>query len=209
VARVLVVDDQPLVGRTVKRQLGALGLDVDLVETKTDAFRRLRVATELDGFVLDVRLQGDLDGLDVLDAVIAARPNTPRAMMSGRLSTVVLDRAMLFGTAFICKPCGKGQLARFALDVLSTYITEAELRRHVVDFGMRARLSPTEQTILATLVAGDSRKEYATKASVSSKTVDAQIGNTLLKAKSAGVEVDDIKDLVATLLRTARIGMRR
>jgi DNA-binding NarL/FixJ family response regulator len=209
VARVLVVEDQPLVGRTVKRQLGGHGLDVEVVATKAEALRRLRGPVRLDGFLLDLRLEGDLDGLDVLDAVIAAHPNTPRAMMSGHLSPVALDRAMLFGTAFICKPCGKRQLARFALDVLSTCITETALRAHVVDFAMRAGLSPTEQTILASLVAGGSRNDYATRASVSSKTVDAQIGNTLLKAKSAGVEVGDIKDLVATLLRTARICDRR
>ena len=97
---------------------------------------------------------------------------------------------MLVGTAFICKPCGREQLARFALDALSTCITEPDLHARRGLWNARS-LSSTEQTILATLAAGGSRRGYATQASVSSKTVDAQIGNILLKAKSAGLQIDD------------------
>jgi CheY-like chemotaxis protein len=78
------------------------GLAVDVVGTKAAAVSALQSATSWDGLLLDVRLDGDVDGLDVLDIVVASRPESPRALISAWLAPGVVNRAELV------RPFGEG-----------------------------------------------------------------------------------------------------
>ncbi len=208
-AKVLLVEDYVPAARAVTRYLRAHGVDTHHVTTRAGALRLLRTSTPWDGFLLDLHLVEALDGLEVLDAVLAAQPDAPRAIISGSLAPAVHNRALRCGTPFICKPCGKEEIGVLAFEVQCACIAEPRLRAHVVAFGRSAKLSSTEHAIIAWLVVGRTRESYLNATGVSLKTFDAHVGAILLKAKRVGLEVDDRKDLVIAMLRSARVAGTR
>jgi DNA-binding NarL/FixJ family response regulator len=203
-ATVLYVEDEPLVARGVVRVLRSNELETHHVTSKADAVHLLRASPPWDGFLIDVGLLEAFDGLDVLDAVVALQPHATRAVLSGRGDPGVINHAMRSGAAFISKPCGTGELGLFARNVHSSCITEEELRAHVVEVGSSARLSQTEQVVLAWLVCGRSRDSYCAVGETAPKTLESHIRATLIKVRRIGLDVDDMGDLVNALLRRAR-----
>ena len=113
---ILVLDDEPIVGKRLKPALAKSGYEVDVVETGADALRKLQERT-YDIVVTDVRMEG-VDGLEVLRQVRARSPRTAVIMITGYATVDVAREALTLGAFdFIAKP--------FRLDDLRTAITRA------------------------------------------------------------------------------------
>ncbi|MDA8387773.1 MAG: response regulator [Nitrospiraceae bacterium] len=79
--KILVLDDDPAVGLSCGRILGAEGYAVDAVETGAEALRRL-AAEEFDLLIADIRLP-DIDGIEVLREARTIQPATDVVMITG------------------------------------------------------------------------------------------------------------------------------
>src|SRR5207249_4151766 len=78
--RVLVVDDEPTLRRTIARALSAKGFDVVQCEDGASALAQIR-ASAFDVMLLDLMLPG-VSGLDVLREVKSIRPDIECVMMT-------------------------------------------------------------------------------------------------------------------------------
>ena len=132
---ILVLDDEPIVGKRLRPALAKSGYEVDVVESGAAALARLAART-YDIVVTDVRMEG-VDGLEVLRQVRARSPRTAVILITG-YATVELARAALTMGAFdfIAKP--------FKLDDLRAVIARAAAQLAPGDdAGAEARASAT------------------------------------------------------------------
>ncbi|OLC58606.1 MAG: DNA-binding response regulator [Chloroflexi bacterium 13_1_40CM_4_68_4] len=165
--RVLVVDDEPAILRTVRANLGRRGFDVEVATTAEDAIAQ---ADRQDLIVLDLGLP-DRDGLDVIRS-IRARSKTPIIVLSVRDGEREKVRALDLGADdYLTKPFGVEELVarvRVALrhaerpeetdDVFRTGDLTVDLgRRRVLVEGEEVRLTPTEYELLVALVRNPDR----------------------------------------------------
>lgn len=101
--KLLVVDDDPVVGASFKRVLSGKGYIVVSAENGTDALARLQ-EEEFDAVFTDLRMPG-MDGLQVAERVRAAQPWTPVVIVTGYGSPGNEARARAAGvTDFLRKP---------------------------------------------------------------------------------------------------------
>jgi DNA-binding NtrC family response regulator len=99
----LIVDDEPIVGKRLKAALEKHGYEVEVFETGQSAIQRLK-ERQFDIVVSDIRME-DADGLDVLEAVKQSSSRTKTILITG-YATVELAREALAKGAFdfLAKP---------------------------------------------------------------------------------------------------------
>ena len=101
--RVLVIDDEPLIGRALKRTLS--DHDVVYEERSERAVARLRAGEDFDVVLCDLRMPGP-DGLAVLETIAAVAPHLARRMvlMTGGASNDALTKTAARGVRVLEKP---------------------------------------------------------------------------------------------------------
>jgi DNA-binding NtrC family response regulator len=101
--QILVVDDESIVGKRLKQALEKSGYAVEICEDGATAVKRID-AQPFDIVVTDVRMD-EVDGMQVLEHVIARSPRTKVIIITG-YATVELAREALIKGAFdfIAKP---------------------------------------------------------------------------------------------------------
>jgi len=106
---ILVVDDEPVVGERLQASLGRDGFVVEVFVDPQQALARL-AERPFDIVVSDIRM-GEVDGLRVMAAALAASPGTRVIMITG-YATLELARESLAKGAFdfIAKPFKLGEL---------------------------------------------------------------------------------------------------
>ncbi|HET9725440.1 MAG TPA: response regulator [Gemmatimonadales bacterium] len=118
-ATILLVDDDPLVRRTLARALERNGHRVASAENGLDGARRAREGG-VDLAIVDIHMP-DMDGLELLAQLRATLPAMPVIMMSGGDQTrdlaLLQDAKLLGACAVLAKP--------FSLDELYTVIATA------------------------------------------------------------------------------------
>ncbi len=99
----LVVDDEPIVGKRLKAALEKHGCQVEIFESGQSAIQRLK-EKKFDIVVSDVRMD-DADGLEVLAAVQQSSSRTKTILITG-YATVELAREALAKGAYdvLAKP---------------------------------------------------------------------------------------------------------
>jgi DNA-binding NtrC family response regulator len=99
----MIVDDEPIVGKRLKSALEKYGYEVEAFEAGLSAIQRLK-DKQFDIVVSDVRME-DADGLDVLEAVKQSSSRTKTILITG-YATVELAREALAKGAFdfLAKP---------------------------------------------------------------------------------------------------------
>ena len=135
--KLLVVDDDPALSRTLKRALGVEGYDVECAQDGAEALQRL-TAARFDAVVLDVSMPR-LDGLAVCRRMRERRDRTPVLMLTAR--DAVGDRVSGLDAGaddYLVKP--------FALDELNARV-RALLRRAGEDAGHPDRLAYLDLTL--------------------------------------------------------------
>jgi DNA-binding response OmpR family regulator len=122
VATILLVDDDPLVRRTLMRALERLGYGVVTSENGLDGARRARDGG-LDLAIVDIHMP-DMDGLELLAQLKVTCPTLPVIMMSGGDQTrdlALLRDAMLLGASgTLAKPFSLDELHTLVASVLSS-----------------------------------------------------------------------------------------
>jgi len=101
--KVLVVDDDPVVGRSFDRVLSARGYAVITAENGQDALRKLS-SENYDVVFTDIRMPG-MNGLEVAERVKASQPWLPVVIVTGYASEANESRAEAAGVSgFLRKP---------------------------------------------------------------------------------------------------------
>jgi DNA-binding NtrC family response regulator len=101
--RIMVVDDESIVGRRLKPALEKSGYQVEVFEDGKSAIERIALEP-FDIVVTDVRMD-EIDGMQVLQQVLTTSPHTKVIIITG-YATVELAREALIKGAFdfIAKP---------------------------------------------------------------------------------------------------------
>ena len=124
--RLLVVDDEAIVGKRLQQVFGKMGF---VVESHTDPASALEAmaAQPFDIVVTDLKMEG-IDGMEVLSRVKEINPEARVIIITGYAQSETEDEAFARGVFdFIAKP--------FRLDELKQVINRAveELRRQTAD----------------------------------------------------------------------------
>jgi DNA-binding NtrC family response regulator len=100
---VLLLDDEPIVGRRLQPSLVKDGYRVEIFTDSQEALNRLR-EKEFDIVVTDIRMN-EVDGLEILEQVKARSPRTQVILITG-YATIELAREALAKGAFdfLAKP---------------------------------------------------------------------------------------------------------
>lgn len=101
--QVLVLDDEPIVGKRLKTALEKTGYAVEAFEDAREALRRCDEKT-FDIIVTDVRME-EVDGLQVLEHVLARSARSKVIVITGYATVEVAREALAKGAFdFIAKP---------------------------------------------------------------------------------------------------------
>ncbi len=101
--RVLIVDDEPIVGKRLTPALEKHGFEVEAFVDPTLALARLKEQS-FDIVVTDLRME-EVDGIGVLEHVMSACPNTRVILITGYATVEVAREALVKGAFdFIAKP---------------------------------------------------------------------------------------------------------
>lgn len=165
-AVILVVDDEPAIGRVVRANLARHGFQVEIAETAGAAIEAFG-SLHPDLILLDLGLP-DMDGIEVIRAV-RSRDNTPIVVLSVRDAESDKVAALDQGADdYLTKPFGVDELlarVRVALRhaaragsgsaaVFRTGEMEVDLElRRVTVAGREIRLTPTEYQLLKAFIA--------------------------------------------------------
>jgi len=114
--RLLVVDDEPIVGKRLQQVFGKMGLTVETFTNPLPAVAAME-KTPFDIVVTDLKMEG-LDGIEVLNRAKALNPEARVIIITGYAQPETADEAYDKGVFdFIAKP--------FRLDELKQVITRA------------------------------------------------------------------------------------
>jgi DNA-binding NtrC family response regulator len=109
--RVMVVDDEPIVGRRLRPVLEKLGFEVEVFEDPTPALARF-LQGRFEIVVSDIRMAG-MDGIALLERVRSHSPSTKVILITGHPSPEVSAEAMAKGAfEYIAKPFKTDDLRR-------------------------------------------------------------------------------------------------
>ena len=101
--QVMVLDDEPIVGKRLKKALETHGFEVETFLKPKEALSRLG-EKEFDIVVTDLRMD-EVDGIQVLDHVMAECPRTRVVLITGYATVEVAREALVKGAFdFIAKP---------------------------------------------------------------------------------------------------------
>ena len=100
---VLLIDDEPIVGKRLGPSLTKIGCNVEAFEDPKKALERIDEKS-FDVVVTDIRM-GEIDGMQVLDHVRARSPRTKVIMITGYAMVELAREAMEKGAFdFVAKP---------------------------------------------------------------------------------------------------------
>ena len=128
---VLLLDDEPIVGKRLKPALTKIGCDVEVFEDSRKALERIN-QKDFDIVVTDIRMD-EIDGIEILEHVRQKTPRTKVIMITGYAMMSLARKAMEKGAFdFIAKPFKPDELRRViaraakALDLSVDFQTGAD-----------------------------------------------------------------------------------
>lgn len=100
---VLLLDDEPIVGKRLKPALAKIGCEVEVFEDPKEALKRID-EKEFDIVVTDIRMEG-VNGIEVLEHVTGRSSRTKVIIITGYAMMSLAREAMKKGAFdFIAKP---------------------------------------------------------------------------------------------------------
>jgi len=164
-ASILIVDDEKNILLSLSQSLQLAGYRTELAQTGQLGLE-VAAARPVDAVLLDVRLP-DLDGLSVLERLLALRPGLPAIMMSGHATIDTAVRATQLGARdFLEKPIARDRLLVAVRNALAHQAVVAQLEELKAEVGqyemvgkgpamtrlyaLIARAAPSEGRVLIT-----------------------------------------------------------
>ena len=115
--RILVVDDDPVGGKSFSRVLSGKGYAVITAANAQEALEKMR-ESKYDMIYTDIKMPG-MDGLELAERVKAAQPWTPVVIVTGYGTTAHQQRAKAAGvSAFLHKPLSPEMIEGSAAEAL-------------------------------------------------------------------------------------------
>jgi len=113
--QLLILDDEPIVGKRLAPALNKLGCEIETFEDPERALKRI-AEKEFHIVVTDVRME-NIDGLQVLEKVLAQSPRTKVIMITGYATMEIAREALAKGAFdFIAKPFTPGDLRKIVAE---------------------------------------------------------------------------------------------
>jgi CheY-like chemotaxis protein len=101
--RIMILDDEPIVGKRLRPALDKYGFDVEVFEDPRKALERLQ-EHDFDIVVTDVRME-EVDGIQMLEHIMATSERTRVILITGYATVEVAREALVKGAFdFIAKP---------------------------------------------------------------------------------------------------------
>ncbi len=198
-ATVFVVDDDPLVRRSLERLLGSVNLPVRSFGTASQ-FREAPGPTGPSCIVLDVRMPG-MSGMELQKQLAAEGVTVPIIFVSGHGDISTVADAMRGGAIdFLEKPVIPQRL----LDRVQQALTQdrenrcSRAERDAVAARL-AFLTPREREVVDLVVAGLTNKGIAARLGISSQAVDAHRAKAMRK-----LGADSVAELVRLVVEARR-----
>lgn len=117
--RVLLVEDNPTLRKSVTRQLQSLGYEVLEADTGPSALEKLNSEISIDLMFSDVVMPGGLNGVELARMAAERRPGLKVLLTSGFPDPASRGIAPLDGIRLLSKPYRKQELARAIWEVLT------------------------------------------------------------------------------------------
>lgn len=109
--KVMLLDDEPIVGKRLKPALTKIGCEVEVFEDSREALERID-QTDFDIVITDIRMD-EIDGIEILEHVQQKSPRTRVIMITGYAMMSLAKKAMEKGAFdFIAKPFKPDDLRR-------------------------------------------------------------------------------------------------
>lgn len=135
--KVLLLDDEPIVGKRLKPALTKIGCEVEVFEDSRKALERID-QIDFDIVITDIRMD-EIDGIEILDHVHQKSPRTRVIIITGYAMMSLAQKAMEKGAFdFIAKPFKPDDLRRVVARA-------AEALGLAVDFNTGAGHEPNAQ----------------------------------------------------------------
>ena len=101
--KIMILDDEPIVGKRLKPAIEKYGFEVEVYEDSTQALSRLK-EQDCDIVVTDVRME-EINGIQVLEHIMAQSKRTKVIIITGYATVEVAREALVKGAFdFIAKP---------------------------------------------------------------------------------------------------------
>ncbi len=191
--RVMVVDDHPMWRESVARDLADAGYEVVAATGEGAQAVRVVAAARPDVVVLDLQLP-DLSGVEVLQGLLAARPGVRVLMLSASgEQRDVLDAVKAGASGYLVKSAGREEFldavrrtadgdAVFTPGLAGLVLGEFRRLATAPAAGPEApRLTERETEVLRLVAKGLSYKQIASRLTLSHRTVQNHVQNTLNK----------------------------
>ncbi|NIP16989.1 MAG: response regulator [Xanthomonadales bacterium] len=193
---ICIIDDDEAVRESLRILLFAAGYQTVQFES-ADAFLALEEVTELDAFLLDLRMPGT-DGMELHEILNERESRVPVIFITGHGDIPLAVSAIQKGAFdFLTKPFEEGEL----LEKISAAV--AEYRALQEELGQLVRLqscfeslTPRERDVMLNIVGGLSNKKIANALNISPRTVEIHRARVMEKMEA---------DSVATLVRKATL----
>ena len=118
--KVLIVDDEPIVGERLKASLERVGFSVDAFFSSQDALKKME-QEYYDILVTDLKMK-DPDGLEVLRTAKRIKPDIKAVVITGFATNQMAEEALSAGAAnFIAKPFKISQLIKLLTKLTSPH----------------------------------------------------------------------------------------
>lgn len=116
--RILFVDDEPHLREFMRSELPRLGHDVTVCPNAQAAAATLKTAT-FDAAILDMKMESDTSGLQVLQLIRQVSPDTEAVIMTGYASQETTIAALRLGAFdYLTKPCKLADIEGLLLRII-------------------------------------------------------------------------------------------
>jgi FixJ family two-component response regulator len=201
--RVFLIDDDASVLTALSRLLREAGFDVEAFQSPSEFL--LHDDTSTPGCaVLDVAL-GEWNGLEVQTALANKGDARPIIFITGQGDIATSVQAMKAGAVdFLTKPVRDEDLIEAVRRALERDRATREEEARLASVGERlASLTPREQEVLSSVVAGRLNKQIAAELGIAEKTVKVHRARVMAK-----MAVRSVAELVRIVQRTLQLDKR-
>jgi DNA-binding NarL/FixJ family response regulator len=184
-AAFLVVEDEPLVLRTVTQTLRPFG-KVEAAMSLREAMALLEKPKPWLGFVVDLQLP-DGDGISWLGEARRKFPLVPAAIYTARTEPAAINRAALMRVAYLCKPALSELKAFGNAAILLQRGLEGEKELALEEYAQIHGLSAAELAIVRAAFQGERRESILEQRDISPNTYRTQVSSILRKTEKSDV----------------------